>query len=214
MKIKICGMRDPANIAEIAALAPDYMGFIFYPKSSRYVGQDFAPAWGPETEAIRKVAVFVNESLDSALEITDRLGFDMVQLHGNETPAYCREMKQAGLEVIKAFGIGPEYDFSQLEPFGEWTDFYLLDARTPIYGGSGERFDWKQLEQYREEKPFFFSGGLEPANLKEAVAAAAGTSLHALDLNSRIELAPALKNAEMAATAIQLVKQLVHENEK
>lgn len=206
-------MRDPANIAAIAALAPDYMGFIFYPGSKRYVGKDFAPAWGPEIEGIRKVAVFVNEPLDSALEITDRLGFDMVQLHGNETPAYCREMKRAGLEVIKAFGIGPGYDFSQLGPFREWVDFYLLDAQTPIYGGSGERFDWKQLEGYREEKPFFLSGGLEPANLSEA-AAAAGTSLHALDLNSRIELAPALKNTEMAATAIQLVKQLVHENEK
>lgn len=214
LKIKICGMREAENMAEVAALRPDYMGFIYYRKSPRYVGDQFNPEWATEMKGIRKTAVFVNEPLESALGIIERLGFDAVQLHGDETPGYCRQVKQAGLEVIKAFGIGPGFDFSQLDAYGDAVDFFLFDAKTQSYGGSGKRFSWEQLGGYTGGKAFFLSGGLDPENLREAIASAANLPLYALDLNSRIELAPALKDTEKAAQAIRLIKQREHEDRK
>lgn len=213
-KIKICGMREPENIRDAAALRPDYMGFIYYRKSPRYVGEDFAPVWAPELKGIRKTAVLVNEPLDSALEIINRLGFEAVQLHGSESPAYCREVKKSGVELLKVFGVFAGFDFRQLEAFEPFADYFLFDAKTDAYGGSGKRFSWEQLRNYQSETPFFLSGGLDPDNLEEAMKAMAGLPLYALDLNSRIESAPGVKNIEKAAEAIRLIKQYENEDRK
>lgn len=211
-KIKICGMRDPENVKEVAALAPDYMGFIYYAKSPRYVGPEFRLRRQPETQAIRNVAVFVNEPPESALEIAVRDGYDAVQLHGAESPAYCKEFQSAGFEVIKAFGIDADFDFAQLEPYAGSVNFFLFDAKTRAYGGSGKPFEWEKLGEYTGTTPFFLSGGLEPANLEEALAVTAGLPLYALDLNSRVETAPGIKDLEKTAAAISLIKHGKYEN--
>lgn len=211
-KIKICGMREEANLREIARLAPDYLGFIYYRKSPRYVGADFNPEWGPEMDSIRKVAVFVDEPLESALDIMARAGYDAAQLHGNESPAYCRDIKAAGIQVIKAFGVDRDFDFSRLEAYEPVVDYFLFDAKTRDYGGSGKTFGWDLLQGYRGSRPFFLSGGLEPGNLKQALQATSGLPLYGLDLNSRIEQAPGLKDAEKASEAISMIKQGEYEN--
>ncbi|TCS87844.1 phosphoribosylanthranilate isomerase [Anseongella ginsenosidimutans] len=200
-------MRGAENIREAAILRPDYMGFIYYRKSPRYVGDNFKPVWGPEMEGVRKTAVFVNEPLESVQEIVNCLQFEAVQLHGEESPAYCGELKQAGMEVLKAFGIAPGFDFRQLEAYEQVADFFLFDAKTSAYGGSGKSFAWEQLMEYTGSKPFFLSGGLDTDNVKLAVDAAAELPLYALDLNSRFESAPGVKNIQKLTEAIRLIKQ-------
>src|SRR3546814_503896 len=166
IKIKICGMRDAENIADIAALRPDYMGFVFYHKSPRYVGKDFSPVWTPEMAGITKTAVLVNEPLDSALELLEQGGFDAAQLHGEESPEYCRQIREKGKKVVKSFGIDADFDFNQLKAYEQEVDCFLFDAKTSIYGGSGKTFGWEQLQRYPLSVPFFLSGGLEPGDRK------------------------------------------------
>lgn len=212
-------MRDAANIADVASLQPDYMGFIYYRKSPRYVGEDFRPEWdrpgsagGRPLQGVRKVAVFVDEPLDSALDIIGRLQFDAAQLHGHETPDYCRRIKETGAEVVKSFGVGEDFDFRQLEDYEPFADHFLFDAKTSAYGGSGKRFGWEQLRGYEGTKPFFLSGGLDLDNLEQALGLAGRLPLHALDLNSCFESAAAFKNIEKVSEAIRLIRQ--HDNRK
>lgn len=233
VKVKICGMREPGNIREIAVLRPDYMGFIFYRKSPRYAGTEFfgnegfqqsagavsfqtaaragtntAPAgMNAALAGIKKTAVFVDEPLDPAREMINRAGFDAVQLHGNETPAYCRQVKETGAEVIKAFGVGEDFDFSILEAYAPFCDYFMFDAKTSAFGGSGKTFGWELLRRYTGSKPFFLSGGLDLDNLSAALTAVDGLPLYALDLNSRFETAPGLKDTEKVKKAIRLIKQ-------
>ncbi|HYH57544.1 MAG TPA: phosphoribosylanthranilate isomerase [Anseongella sp.] len=213
LKVKICGMRDPANIGAAAALGPDYMGFIFYGKSPRYVGAGFSPDWS-RLGGVVKTAVFVDEPLDSALEIIGRLGFEAAQLHGSESPEYCRQVQQAGVAIIKAFGIAEGFDFGLLEAYAPVCDYFMFDAKTSAFGGSGQTFPWDLLRRYSGSKPFFLSGGLDLGNLSAAMDAAAGLPLYALDLNSRFELAPGLKDTGKVKEAIRLIKHIGNEGKK
>lgn len=210
-------MRDAANIAEVASLRPDYMGFIYYRKSPRYVGEGFRPEWDrllspDQLQGIRKVAVFVDEPLDAAVDILERTGFDTAQLHGSESPEYCRRIKETGAEVVKSFGVGADFDFGQLEDYEPFADHFLFDAKTSMYGGSGKRFGWEQLRRYIGTKTFFLSGGLDLDNLEQALGLAGSLPLYALDLNSCFESAAGFKNIEKVSEAIRWIRQ--HDNRK
>ncbi len=195
--LKVCGMRQPENLAAVAALRPDFLGFIFYPKSSRYVGTQLS-----ETElaalptGIRKVGVFVDESEDAVLARVAELGLDLVQLHGHETPAQCAAIRAAGIPVIKAFSVGEEFDFDVLYPYLGSVDYFLFDTKGSQPGGNGTAFDWNLLTAYNLPVPYFLAGGLSLTQA-DALRNLRLPGLFALDLNSRFEIEPGLKDAEM-----------------
>jgi phosphoribosylanthranilate isomerase len=196
MKLKVCGMKYPENVKAVAALQPDYLGFIFYKPSKRYCGTTLSPEFVKTLPAaIIKTGVFVNESLESVLQICSAYGFKAVQLHGHETPEFCLACKNAGLEVIKVFHVGETMDWTQLEPFKKVADYFLFDTKTPEYGGSGNRFNWEILKKYDNEIPLFLSGGVDEGILEE-LDELKNVNIYALDVNSRFELEPGLKDVD------------------
>ncbi len=192
-KIKVCGMRDTANILEIAALEPDYMGFIFYPLSSRYAGEVDAEIVRQLPSSIKKTGVFVNADLATIAKWGTELQLDAVQLHGNESPEFCLKIKEKGIEVIKAFGIHANFDFKSLENYLDAVDYFLFDTSTAQHGGSGKVFDWELLRQNNTNKPFFLSGGIDLDQL-DTIAQINDSRLYAVDLNSKFELSPGIKD--------------------
>lgn len=191
--IKVCGMRDTANIKAVAELAPDFMGFIFYRKSPRYVGEDFIL---PELPAlIRKVGVFVNEPLDRLIQIAKKNNLDYIQLHSGESPEYCLEVKKHGLQILKTFSIGSDFDFESLKPFNGLVDYFLFDTKGEGYGGLGIPFDWQLLEEYNLSTPFLIAGGVSNLNIGE-IKKLSYPILKGVDVNSKYEISPALKDIE------------------
>lgn len=195
IKLKICGMRDAANIQAVAELRPDYIGFIFYEKSPRFVGEEFMIR-DPKLNA---VGVFVNESIQKILE----KGLKIVQLHGDETPSQVDELKDKGLTVIKAFSIDDDFDFARTRSFN--ADYFLFDTKGKYYGGNAKTFNWNKLKEYHQEVPFFLSGGLNADNLKDLYLLK-GMNLHAIDLNSGVEDKPGVKNIEKIKSAMSCLK--------
>lgn len=194
IKLKICGLRD--NVADVAALEPDYIGLIFYPKSPRFVGEDFEL---PEIDrSIKKVGVFVNEELESVVAKANKYQLDFVQLHGDESPDYCRRIKEKGVKSMKAFQMDEAFDFDVLKPYEAHVAYFLFDTKSKGYGGSGHTFDWSVLQKYSMEKQYFLSGGVSLENI-EGLKGLDVSKIHALDVNSKFEVKPGLKNIEMLA---------------
>ncbi|HZI25552.1 MAG TPA: phosphoribosylanthranilate isomerase [Chryseolinea sp.] len=190
--IKVCGMRDHQNIAQVAAFEPQYLGFIFYEKSPRFVGNDFVlPRELPSS--IKKVGVFVNENNRVILDKTRLLGLDFIQLHGNESPGQALQLKSEGLKIIKAFSIDNEFDFATTQPYREAVNFFLFDTKGKYFGGNAKTFNWNVLENYDQQMPFFLSGGLSAENVRD-VQRLSKLNIHALDLNSGVEDRPGLKS--------------------
>ncbi len=191
-KLKICGMRDANNILDVASVKPDYLGFIFYSKSPRFVGDDFVlpPKLSPD---ILRVGVFVNEISSVILDKTKTYDLDYIQLHGNETPSQCAELGQLGLGIIKVFSVGDDFDFEITKPYKEFVDYFLFDTKGKYYGGNASTFNWDLLNQYDQEIPFFLSGGLSPENIEE-VSKLDSMNIHALDVNSGVEASPGVKD--------------------
>jgi phosphoribosylanthranilate isomerase len=197
LKLKVCGMRLAANIAAVAELQPDYLGFIFYEKSPRLISEVSAELIKYIPSEIKTVGVFVNEDLERVKEKVNLLKLKAVQLHGSESPDYCEALKASfpALEVIKAFGIDEEFDFSALEPYLVVVDYFLFDTKTKAHGGSGKTFNWSVLDQYTYTKPYFLSGGIDLKHVP-AIKNINDEHLYALDINSRFEIEPGLKDAE------------------
>ncbi len=191
MKLKVCGMRDWDNISELMKeVTPDYMGMIFYPKSARYIEKV------PQVIVTAiKVGVFVNEQLDSIVQKSKEYGFNTVQLHGSESPEMCAELKTRGFDVIKVFGVMNELPIGQLKQYTSTIDYILFDTKTPQHGGSGQKFNWDILLGYPLDKPFFLSGGIDLDDLEE-IKSLNIPQLYAVDINSRFEIAPAVKDIE------------------
>jgi len=185
--VKVCGMRDAENICEVEALGIDLMGFIFWPKSSRYVSE--RPAYLPTN--CKRVGVFVDEDIETVKRIADDYALDYIQLHGHESPEYCAQLK--GLKLIKAFNIATTEDFKQTEPYTGIVDYFLFDTKGKSVGGNGEKFDWSVLSAYQGDTPFLLSGGISPDDAA-SVRAIHHPKFAGVDLNSRFELEPALKN--------------------
>ncbi|MBJ6143627.1 phosphoribosylanthranilate isomerase [Hymenobacter sp. BT559] len=207
MKIKICGMREAANLLAVADFDPDFVGFIFYPKSARYVGDSLDPVQVrslPTT--IAKVGVFVDADLTEVRAINCAYTLDYVQLHGHESPAYCQQAHDAGLHVIKAFAVGDTFDFSALAAYEPSCDFFLFDTKGALPGGNGTAFDWQILAGYTGTTPFLLSGGLGPDNLG-ALLDFHHPQLVGFDFNSHLEIAPGVKDVAATRGLLQRLHQ-------
>ena len=200
--LKVCGMRDPENIREVAALRPDYMGFIFYEKSPRYVGPDFTMPTLPVT--VKLVGVFVNHDLDHIVSMVRQHGLDVVQLHGHEPVSMVEELRSLGIRTFKVFSVDESFDFSVIEPFEKYADYFVFDTKGQHYGGNARRFDWSLLRKYNQRVPFLLSGGLNSENIGE-IGQLKGMNLHALDINSGVEISPAVKDP----VKVKAVKELI-----
>ena len=184
-------MRDAENICEVEALGIDLMGFIFWPKSSRYVSE--RPAYLPTN--CKRVGVFVDEDIETVKRIAEDYALDYIQLHGHESPEYCAQLK--GLKLIKAFNIATTEDFKQTEPYTGIVDYFLFDTKGKSVGGNGEKFDWSVLSAYDGNTPFLLSGGIGPDDaevLTSHFSPLTSKKCAGIDLNSRFEQAPGLKD--------------------
>ncbi|MBK0369866.1 phosphoribosylanthranilate isomerase [Flavobacterium agrisoli] len=194
MKLKICGMKHPENILEVGALLPDYMGFIFWEKSARYFEGEI-----PElVKTIKKTGVFVNETIENIVTKITKYNLQAVQLHGKESVEFCLALKQQlseNIEIIKVFSVDENFNFDVLKPYEKVCDYFLFDTKGKLPGGNGTTFDWHLLKKYPSQKPFFLSGGIgieeipTIKNLKLPV--------FAIDVNSRFEIEPGLKNKQL-----------------
>lgn len=201
-------MKFPDNIAEVGALQPDLMGFIFYAKSKRFVGDAFSlESIQHLPESIKKVGVFVNESPKIIFEKVNRYKLDVVQLHGNESVADCQFLKDKNIDIIKAFSIDEEFDFNMLKSYQAVCDYFLFDTKTPKYGGSGKMFDWQLLENYNLNKPFFLSGGLNLEAIKK-IKKLNYPMLVGLDFNSQIEDEDFKKNIQKVTEVTRQTKRI------
>lgn len=193
MKLKICGMKYDNNIEVVAALQPDYMGFIFYGKSKR----NFDGILPYLPKEIKKVGVFVDAGLEEVNDKINKFDLQAVQLHGDESPEFCNYIKN--VEVIKVFPVGKSFDFSVLKPYEDVCDYFLFDAKGKEKGGNGIVFDWNLLKDYHIDKPYFLSGGIgldELDSVKKFTKSEVSRYCYALDVNSKFEDEPGLKNIE------------------
>jgi phosphoribosylanthranilate isomerase len=204
MKIKICGLKHPDNIEAVAALSPDYMGFICYSRSPRYIGELDEDVLATLPDHILKTGVFVNASVERINKTMNKYGFEAIQLHGAETPDNCALFRTKVI-VIKAFGVDEDFDFTRLENYANKVDYFLFDTKTVAHGGSGKTFNWEVLNKYTGDVPFFLSGGLSLENLAE-VGNIKHPMLYGVDLNSRFESAPALKDINKLKEAFNIIK--------
>jgi len=207
LRLKVCGMRQAENIVAILALQPDYLGFIFYPKSSRFVGEELpAEILNQVPASTQKVGVFVNASVANILEKVSKYKLEAVQLHGEESPAMCLELKNSGLIVLKAFSVDDAFDFNSLKPYEGTCHYYLFDTKGKEYGGNGVRFNWEILKNYTGETPFFLSGGIDLEHAAQ-IKALELPLLKGIDINSRFELSPALKDSSKVASFFKQMRQ-------
>lgn len=191
MKLKICGMKYSENIVEISELLPDFMGFIFWEKSTRYFDEII-----PEIpKSIKKAGIFVGENAKEIAFKIKQYQLDLIQLHGNETPEICRELQQQNVQIIKVFSIGNDFNFDDLKPFENSCDYFLFDTKGKFPGGNGVAFDWKILEKYDSEKPIFLSGGIGIEDISKIKKLK--IPIFAIDVNSKFETQPGSKNIDL-----------------
>jgi phosphoribosylanthranilate isomerase len=204
MKIKVCGLKYPENINSVAELMPDYMGFICFDASPRVINDLLPDDLDNIPAGIIKTGVFVNESAETINRLIVTYRFDAIQLHGDEDADFCKSFKDKVI-VMKAFGIYDGFDFEQLNQFKNSVHYFLFDAKTSIHGGSGLTFDWSLLNQYKLDIPFFLSGGLSPENLAE-VKEIKHPQFYGVDLNSKFEIEPGLKDINKLKKAFELLR--------
>jgi len=206
MKIKVCGLKDPENIKAVTALSPDYMGFICYGLSPRFIAGLSPGVLGSLPASVYKTAVFVNENMETINAMIDTFNFNAIQLHGSESPEFCNDLRKR-VTVLKAFGIDENFDFNNLNAYVNNVDLFMFDTKTDIYGGSGKTFDWNILANYQLDVPFFLSGGLSLDNLEE-VKNIHHPQFYGVDLNSRFETSTGVKNIKQLKKAFAIIKQL------
>jgi len=196
MKLKVCGMKYQDNIQEVATLQPDYLGFIFYEQSARHFDAHRIPEI---SNTIKKTGVFVDADLDFVIKKISKHNLKAVQLHGNETPEYCKQLRGKNIEIIKVFSIKNEFDFSVLKLYDDIVDYFLFDTKGKLPGGNGYVFDWTILNNYPSTTPFFLSGGIglsQIDDINKFQKSEASKYCYALDVNSKFEIEPGLKNIE------------------
>ena len=214
-------MKYLENIQEVAGLQPDYLGFIFYDKSKRYfleennleLGNKNVEEFRYHLESqilnlnfqINKVGVFVNESIKNIIRIATAFDIRILQLHGDETPEFCENLKLLDFKIIKAFGINESFDFSILNEYTDVCEYFLFDTKSNNYGGTGNHFDWNLLKQYDNSKPIFLSGGLDIKDIPTIHDLLKDINIHALDFNSKLEKDYGLKDVEKCKELINLV---------
>lgn len=201
MKLKICGLKH--NICEVADLQPDYIGFIFWEGSTRFLSDSIPDNCN---RIPKRVGVFVDAKPEYILEQCITYNLNLLQLHGSESSDYFASIKallnanhKSQIQLIKALSVGADFDFKTTEPFLNHVDYLLFDSRGPLPGGNGTRFDWSILEDYPLDLPYFLSGGIAESDvdrLSDFIASQASEFCHALDINSKFERSPGLKDIE------------------
>lgn len=188
-------MKDAQNILDVATLQPDFMGFIFYKKSPRYVGDDFEiPSGFPSS--ILRVGVFVNEESEKVIALSKKHKLDYLQLHGNESVEQVKELNDFGLKIIKVFSVDDDFDFSTTKGYQPYCEYFLFDTKGKYYGGNAKTFDWELLKKYDQHVPFFLSGGVNIENM-DGINELQGMNLFALDVNSGVEISPGVKDVTL-----------------
>lgn len=200
--IKICGLKNKNNILEIKTLLPEYLGFIFYKKSPRYVGNNFV---APTLKKIQKVGVFVNECKKNILKKKNKNNLDLIQLHGQETINYCYNLKKENTNLIKVFNIDKNFNFNQIKDYENICSYFLFDTKTNVYGGSGKKFNWEKLSEYNLKTPFFLSGGITPKDIK-SIHMISHPQFFGIDINSHFEIKPGIKNILTLKTFIKKIR--------
>jgi phosphoribosylanthranilate isomerase len=188
---------------------PDYLGFIFYPKSKRFVGFEPSPEiLAHVPDSVKKVGVFVDETPEKVMEVVQNWSLNVVQLHGHETPEYCKQIQDSGITVFKAFSVDEHFDFNSLSAYSGVCDFFLFDTKGQLPGGTGQKFNWTLLDNYNGDVPFFLSGGIGPNDL-EAVLSFSHPQLFGIDINSGFEISPALKDVEKVKSFISGIRSKI-----
>ncbi|MCR5313267.1 MAG: phosphoribosylanthranilate isomerase [Bacteroidaceae bacterium] len=204
MIIKVCGMREPENIRNVDGINEvNWMGFIFFPKSSRNVSS--LPSYMPQNK--KRVGVFVNEDKTEIIRLCQEFAFDIIQLHGDESPEYCKELRELvknDVKIIKMIQISELADIKHTEKYYDLVDYFLFETKTKGYGGSGKQFDWDILNEYNGNIPFLITGGIGPDDADKVISFK-HPQFAGIDLNSKFEVSPALKDVE---AIMNFVKQL------
>ena len=206
MLVKVCGMREADNIRQVEALGVDWMGFIFWPKSSRYVSE--MPNYLPTK--CKRVGVFVDASIGDVMTIAEQYQLDLIQLHGQESPNYIAQLTShlkslTSIKFIKAFNIATASDLEVTKRYEGYVDYFLFDTKGKSVGGNGEKFDWSVLSEYRGNTPYLLSGGISPTDADQLHVQC--SMVHGpcvgIDLNSRFETAPGVKDINKLRTFIK-----------
>jgi phosphoribosylanthranilate isomerase len=206
LKIKVCGMTDMQQVEQLAAIGVDYAGFIFYEKSPRFAANKLAAADLKAFSAIQKVGVFVNESIEMILQTVDEYGLNAIQLHGDETADFCDGIKEK-VTVIKAFRVKGDENLSEiLKPYEKAADYFLFDTKAQEYGGTGKKFDWSVLSKANITKPYFLSGGIGLDDVEQVKQFTLTNNVFALDVNSKFEIAPGIKDIESVKEFLGSIK--------
>ena len=196
-------MKFTQNRHEVEKLNVDFLGFIFYARSKRYVGE--TPEPGLFNTEKPKVGVFVDENAFEILALAKNLGFKWVQLHGKENPKTCQLLKRQGLKIIKTFSVNENFDFEITLPYEKVANYFLFDTKTEKHGGSGQKFNWAILDKYDGHIPFFLSGGISPGDVN-IILEINHPKLTGVDVNSGFEDEPGLKNMEKLEDFITKIK--------
>jgi phosphoribosylanthranilate isomerase len=203
MIVKICGMGDTVRMHQLAAMPVDMLGFIFYSKSPRYVVGKIDPAEIAKLpQHIERVGVFVNADEDEINEMAESYYLTAIQLHGNESPELCRKLNNNGFNILKAFNINNENDY---EAYAPYCKYFLFDTPSPQHGGTGQKFDWTLLENYKGPTPFLLSGGIGPDDA-EAVSNILNPQFAGIDINSKFEMEPGIKNILLLEAFLEALK--------
>ncbi|WP_455628354.1 phosphoribosylanthranilate isomerase [Parabacteroides chinchillae] len=216
MIVKVCGMREPDNIRDVARLNVDWIGFIFYPKSPRRFEavdnhlQEYRLRTCQLSTIncqLKKVGVFVNASVETMIQTATAFGLDYLQLHGNESPDDCYALQKRGYAIVKAIPIASAEDLEQTIEYEGRIDYFLFDTKCNVYGGSGQQFDWNILSTYKGETPFLLSGGINPDSI-EGIRHFRHPRFIGIDLNSGFETQPGLKDVEKLRTFLSAIREV------
>lgn len=212
MRIKVCGMTSADQVLQLDEMGVEFAGFIFYPKSPRYVYRFMPKATIKKIrgKGINKVGVFVNATVDEVLEAVDDCGLYIVQLHGDETPKYCEKIANY-VTVVKAFRLREDDNVLwKVKDYVDIADMFLFDTEGAGYGGTGKKFDWNVLQGLNIGKPFYLSGGIGPddiGRLHEFAQEPVAKDLFSIDVNSRFEISPGIKDMNMLQKFIEEIKK-------
>lgn len=212
MRIKVCGMTQLGQVQELDDLGVEFAGFMFYPKSPRYLGNLLRPEDVRKAKwKINKVGIFVNATYEEVMRAADAYGLHMVQLHGDETPKFCERISEQ-LETIKAFRVGPDDNIEwKVRNYTGNSDLFLFDTAGVQYGGTGRKFDWELLTNTQVSKPFLLSGGIGPddvENIRRFKQGGAGNALFAVDVNSKFEAHHGIKDFDKLRPFIEAVHSI------
>ena len=203
MKFKVCGLFNEENINKVAKLNPDYVGHIFWEKSVRYL-DIVSPNLKKE---IKKTGVFFNSKIDDVFNRINENNLACVQLHGEESPQYCKNIMDSGTQVIKSFRIDDDFDFSVLKNYENYCDLFLFDSKSELPGGTGKSFNWENLKKYKLKKEFFISGGIGLHSIESLIDLfKMDLPIYGVDVNSKFEDKKYLKKIDELKTFIETIK--------